>query len=199
MILADLLALLPIILQAVEVDVATVGADDNQALAELIKLDAADLVAFCERLVNREDCVFLCRGVELIVVYVHGLSWVILAEVCENQRVRKPPIDRGADHGAATRHDVEEIAAILRVDVYCAFEANHGEASSGQDLNLTHLLLKVLHVRSVAKLQRQLLLSVPLLLLLALWVVLHVHEDDHVWVSDQRGKIVFRSVLQSHA
>ena len=94
LVLADLLTLLPIILQAVEVYVATVGADDNQALTELIKLDAADLVAFSERFVNREDCVFLGRGVELIVVDVHSLPRVILAEVSEHQRVCEPPIDR---------------------------------------------------------------------------------------------------------
>ena len=77
LILADLLAFL-LLFQAIEVDVATIGADDNQTLAKLIKLDTTNFVAFRKWLVNRKDCVFLCSGIKGIVVYMHGLSRVIL-------------------------------------------------------------------------------------------------------------------------
>ena len=93
LILSDYLALL-LFLQAIEVDVATIGTDDDQALAKLIKLDPTNLVTSCERLVNRKDCVFLSSGIKGIVVYMHGLSWVILAEICKHQRVCEPFINR---------------------------------------------------------------------------------------------------------
>ena len=93
LILANLLALL-LFLQAIEVDVATIGTDDNQSLSKLIKLDTTNLVAFCKRLVNRKDCVFLCSGIKGIVVYMHSLIRVILAEISEYQRIRKPLVNR---------------------------------------------------------------------------------------------------------
>ena len=92
LILSDYLALL-LFLQAIEVDVATIGTDDDQALAKLIKLDPTNLVTSCERLVNRKDCVFLCCGIKGIVVYMHSLIRVILAEISKHQRIRKPLVN----------------------------------------------------------------------------------------------------------